>query len=162
MSISNYEIAMYDAAELACIKAAEFAGQRLQSLSGGISAFYPSVDLDNARFGVGIVEKYHYLVYQENGFSTFSMVALKGKTVPMVINGQLIFRKVSKVNEFRPGKKVYWRRNKDGELFPSGEQRRAWVHPGVPPKGFVTDAVKSAAVEKMNDIFRALMADLEG
>ena len=158
---SNYETAMWSAAELACERAAEFAGERLQSLRGGARAFYPIVDDDSCRFGVGVIPEFHYLVYQDNGFATFPMWSLDGKVVPMVVNGQRIFRRAKGINLFRSGRKVYWRRNINGELFPSGEQRRAWVHPGLPPKSFVEDGVDSAARERADEIFRAVMEDIE-
>ena len=158
----DYERALWDAAGFACDKCAEFAGQRLKSLSGGRSAFYPKVDMDNCRFGVGIVERYGYLVYQDRGFATFVMSSLRGKTIPMMIDGQLVFRVATGINQFRRGRKVYWRRNADGELFPVEEQRRAWVHPGLPSKDFISDGVKAAAVECADDIYNALMSDMEG
>lgn len=157
----EYERALWDAAESACYKCAQFAGQRLKSLRGGVNAFYPNVDVDNCRFSVGIVEKYGYLVYQDTGFATFVMSSLMGKTIPMLINGQLIFRRATRINRFRPGRKVYWRRGADGELIASEEQRRSWVHPGMPPKSFLSDGVNAAAVEHAQDIYEALVKDME-
>lgn len=157
---SEYEMALQSAAELACDRAAEFAGRQLRSLRGGRLAFYPIVDADKCRFGVGVIDEYHYLVYQNDGFATFTMRSLAGKTVPMIIDGQLIFRKVTKVNEFRPGRKVYWRRDSNGVLMPSEEQRRAWVHPGLPPKSFIEDGVEAAGRESADDMFHALMRDI--
>lgn len=159
--VSEYELALRDAANLACDKCAELAGQRLKSLKGGRLAFYPNVDMDECRFSVGVVDEYEYLVYQDTGFRTFTMTALKGKTVPMIINGQRIFRKVTRVNEFKPGRKNYWYRNTDGELFSQEQQARRWVHPGLPPKNFIRDGAAEAALERANDIFAAIVRDME-
>lgn len=157
-----YEDALNDAADAARLRVAELAGQRLQSLKGGVNAFYGYVDPETCRFGVGIVDEYEYLVYQDRGFATFPMVSLRGKVVPMIINGQLIFRKANGINRFssrKPGTTTYWRRGADGELVPSVERRRAWVHPGLPPKNFLADGVKEIAAERADDIFHALMED---
>lgn len=159
--MSAYEMAMKDAASIACMRCAEFAGQRLKSLRGGIYAFYPKVDMENCKFGVGIVDDYEYLVYQDKGFATFVMSSLKGKTVPMIINGQRVFRRASRIGKFRSGRTDYWRRGLDGELIASNEQRRSWVHPGLPPKDFLRDGVEAAARECASDIFNALCEDME-
>ena len=158
---SDYEAALRSAADYACDKCAELAGQRLKSLRGGRQAFYPYVDMENCRFSVGVVERYHYLVYQDTGFATFVMTSLRGKTVPMVLNGQLEFRKATRINEWRAGEKTYWRRNADGELVGSVERRRSWVHPGLSPKNFLVDGATIAATERAQDIFEALLRDLE-
>lgn len=156
-----YERALRRAADLACDKCAEFAGQRLKTLSGGRQAFYGNVDLDACRFSVGVVEKYEYLVYQDRGFATFVMKELRGKTIPMYLDGVLVFRKASRINEWRPGAKTYWRRGADGKLLPYEEQRRSWVHPGLPSKDFIRDGVTAAAEESASDIYAALVADIE-
>lgn len=157
----EYERALRSAADYACDKCAEFAGQRLKSLRGGRRAFYPNVDLDACKFSVGIVDEYEYLVYQDRGFETFVMTALRGKTIPIMTGGGLIFRRATKINEWRSGSKVYWRRGADGQLLPHEEQRRSWVHPGLPSKNFIRDGVVAAAEERAQDIFEALMDDLK-
>lgn len=157
-----YEQALRDTAELACDKCAELAGQQLKSLSGGRRAFYPNIDEETCRISVGVVDRYHYLVYQDTGFETFAMTALRGKTIPIKLeNGQIIYRKAAGINEWRSGVKTYWRRNASGELVSSVEQRRAWVHPGLPPKNFMREAVTQAAMEKAQDIYEALLSDLQ-
>ena len=155
----QYEAALRSAADYACDKCAEYAGQRLKSLKGGRRAFYSNVDMDECRFSVGIVEDYEYLVYQDQGFATFAMRSLRGKTIPMMLDGQLVFRKATGINQWRSGTKTYWRRGTDGELLPSVEQRRAWVHPGLPPKNFVRDACEDAARERAQDIFDSILSD---
>ena len=157
----SYERALWDTAELACDKAAEIAGQQLRSLSGGRNAFYPNVDVANSRISVGVVEKYHYLVYQDTGFETFVMTALRGKTIPIrSYDGSIAFRKATRINEFRPGRKTYWRRGADGELLPHVEQRRSWVHPGLPKKGFLLEGAIEATKDKAQDLYEALCDDL--
>lgn len=159
--VGAYEQAMANAANVACMRCAEFARMQLKSLRGGMYAFYPKVDVNNCKFGVGIVEEYEYLVYQDTGFATFVMKSLRGKTIPMLIDGRMVFRKASRINRFRSGHRNYWRRDINGNLFPSYEQRRSWVHPGLPPKNFIADGVKAAASECADDIFRALCYDME-
>ena len=156
---SNYELALRDTANYACDKSAEYAGQCLQSLKGGRLAFYPNVKPKECKFSVGVVDEYHYLVYQELGFQTFAMKELRDKTIPLKLDGQIVFRKATGINEFRSGSKTYWRRNVSGEIIPSREQKRAWVHPGMPPKHFIRDGVATAATERADDLFRAIMED---
>lgn len=141
--------ALREVAEDACGLAAEKAGEMLSSLKGGRDSFYPVVRGETV--GVGVNPEYHYLIYQENGFASFTMTACFGKTIPMVIDGRLVFRKCTGLNQFRPGFKTYWVRGQDGELVPEYRQRRAWVHPGLPPKNFMRDAV-AEAVERNRDL----------
>ena len=162
--MSAYERAMWEAADYARYKVAERASGQLNTLSGGAASFYPTVDMDACKFGVGVVDDYHYLVYQNDGFATFPMWSLQGKVIPMLINGQRVFRRASKINLFssrQPNPTMYWRRNSNGELLQSSEPRRRWVHPGLGRKGFIEAGVEDAARERANDIFHALLEDME-
>ena len=161
--MGRYEAVLRETAELACDRCAEYAGQRLKSLRGGRGAFYANVYPDEFRFAIGVVDEYEYLVYQDTGFETFVMTALKGKTVPLMIDGQRVFRKVTNVGQFntrRPGMTTYWRRDINGKLFGSVERRRSWVHPGLPPKNFIADGATAAAREKAQDLYEALIFDM--
>jgi hypothetical protein len=136
----------------ACNIAAEKGSAIFKTFKGGTSAFYPSPDYEAGEAGVGINEDYHYLIYQENGFQSFSMKALYGKTIPMMIDGVLIFRKVTNINQFRSGKKTYWIRNQDGELMPEYKQARSWVHPGHKPVEFISEAIDESIDKHQEDI----------
>ena len=162
MPSSQYATELGRAADAACDRCFELASMELRTLRGGRRAFYPIVRPDQGRFGVGIVDDYHYLVYQDTGFATFVMTSLAGKVVPMLVNGQRIFRyaRPSAINKYRSGRRVYWRRDADGNLMGVNEQRRSWVHPGLPPKNFVSRGVNEVAHERANDIYRALLADM--
>lgn len=158
---SAYETELYSTAVMACGRCAEIASRQLRSLRGGRNAFYPIVHADEGKFGVGVIDQYEYLVYQNDGFSTFVMTSLAGRVVPMLINGQRVFRYASKsrIGRFRSGHTTYWRRDSSGNIIGSGEQRRSWVHPGLPTKGFIEQGVKEVALEKANDLYRALLED---
>lgn len=159
-----YLNALYDAAELARYKVVEAGLRQLKSFKGGIYALYPVVNMLDCEFGVGVVDEYHYLVYQDEGFQTFPMRSLTGKTVPMMIDGNLVFRRVSNVGRFKKGgkpDKIYWRRDDGGMLYPSPEQERRWTHPGLPPKDFIDEGVREAAIESAPDIYAALVEDME-
>jgi len=106
--------------------------------------FYPIVNPDKDEIDVGIRQEGYYLRYQNDGISTFPMRKLKGRTIPMVIGGHLIFRKANNINDWATGTKTYWRRGKDGVLRSSIEQRRRWVHPGMAPKNFIEDGIQLA------------------
>ena len=115
---------LYMVADRACDLAVEKAGSMLNSLKGGRSCFYPIVDEDENEIGVGVNPDYHYLVYQNRGFASFAMKSLYNKTIPMVIDGKLVFRKVTGINQWRPGHKYYWQRDQWGELFIPIQQKK--------------------------------------
>lgn len=150
---------LYTTAERACDLAVEKAGSMLKSLRGGSSCFYPIVDEEENEIGVGVNPDYHYLVYQNRGFASFAMKSLYNKTIPMVIDGKLVFRKVTGINQWRPGHRYYWQRDQWGELVPEYKQRRAWVHPGMPPKNFLSLAVDQAIDENQDMIDDAMAFD---
>ena len=159
MADSTYlEHALYIVASQACDLAMENARFDLKTLRGGRECFYPIVR--GQSIGVGFNPEYHYLVYQENGFASFPMKALLGKTIPLMIGGRIVFRKCTNINQFRPGHKNYWQRDKDGNLVPEYKQARSWVHPGMPPKHFVKDAIKEAMEDNRQFIDDALLYDV--
>lgn len=160
--LSNLDIALQEAAELACEYAFEYASQDLKTMRGGRNCFYPIVDKDNEEIGVGVNPDYHYLVYQNNGFASFPMKACYGKTIPMFIDGKLVFRKCTGINQFRSGFKNYWQRDIEGNLISEYKQARAWVHPGLPPKNFLEDAIEKALDDREYDIAEAVFADEYG
>jgi len=159
---SAYETELYATAVIACGRCAEIASRQLKTLRGGRNAFYPVVRADEGKFGVGIIDQYEYLVYQNRGFSTFVMTSLAGRTVPMLINGQRVFRYASKsrIGRFRSGHTTYWRRDSSGNIIGTDEQRRSWVHPGLPTKGFIEQGIQEVARERADDLFHALLEDL--
>lgn len=157
MAMSYTESTMRDVANVACDKAVEKAGWVLKSLRGGRACFYPVSYEDIV--GVGVNHEYHYLIYLDRGFASFPMRAIFNKTIPMVINGQLTFRKVTGINQWRPGHRYYWQRGSDGELIPEWKQRRSWVHPGYGPTNFISAAVEEAIEENQDDIDLAIYFD---
>lgn len=144
----------------ACDLAAEYGSGMFNTFSGGRLAFYPSPDYEAGYAGVGINPANHYLIYQENGFASFPMKALYGKTVPMLIGGRLVFRVVTNINQWRSGQKTYWLRNEDGELMPETRQARSWVHPGHEPVGFIADAIDDAIDAHREDIDYAFVGGM--
>ena len=154
---THYENALRLVADDACDLAVSKAGGMLKTLKGGRNCFYPVVGDDVV--GVGVNPEYHYLIYQERGFASFPMSASLGKTIPMLINGQLVFRKVTGINQFRSGHRNYWQRDSDGELIPVYRQRRAWVHPGMGPKNFMRDAIDEAIERDQPMIDEAMLYD---
>lgn len=139
------EHALYLTARTACDYATEYAGKELRHLKGGRNCFYPIWDAENNDVGVGIVDQYHYLVYQNRGFATFTMKWAIGRLVPMLLpDGTRIFRYCRGVGQFRSGFKDYWYRDIDGNLVPKRKQRRAWTHPGLGPKNFIEKSIESA------------------
>lgn len=156
---ANIEKVLDRMAELACDYAFAYATQDLKTLRGGRSCFYPEVDYDRCEIGVGVNPEYHYLVYQNDGFASYPMRGAYGKTISMWVNGQLIFRKCTGINQFRSGTRAYWVRGADGELLPETRQARAWVHPGSGPKHFLDDAVESAVSDCRSEMVRAVLQD---
>ena len=156
---SQLELQLYDTANKACDYAYANATEDMKTLKGGRSCFYPVVDIKNGKVGVGINADYHYLVYQNNGFASFPMKWAYGRVIPMVVNGKLIFRKCTGINRFQSGHKNYWQRDANGELIPEFKQKRSWVHPGLPPKNFIEDAVDEAVDEDYYDIQEAIIYD---
>lgn len=146
--------------ESACDLAAEYGSAYFKTFRGGRLAFFASPDYETGEAGVGINPENHYLIYQENGFQSFSMKSLYGKTIPMIIDGQLIFRKVTNINQFRSGNKTYWIRNQDGELMPETRQARSWVHPGHEPVKFISDAIDDAIDQHQDDIDYAFVGGM--
>lgn len=147
-------------ANAACDYATELAGKELRHLCGGRSCFYPIWDADEDEIGVGIVDKYHYLVYQNRGFATFTMKWAIGRTIPLLLpDGTRIFRYCKGVGQFRSGFKDYWYRDADGNLVPKRKQKRAWTHPGLGPKNFIEDAVELAVEDNEEDLATAYFYD---
>lgn len=160
------EHALYNVANDACDRAFAIAGSMLRTLKGGRSAFYPKVDLESHRIGVGIVEQYHYLVYQDTGFASFVMRWALGRTIPIHLpNGKVIYRKCTSVGKFRtgyeghPGRRNYWYRGADGKLVPKFQQRRSWTHPGLGPKNFIAQGVEGALEAGREELDRAIVYD---
>ena len=159
MASTHLESTLHDIANVACDKAAEKAGDIFRSLRGGRNSFYPVVNMETNNVGVGVNHDYHYLVYLNRGFASFPMRAIYGKIIPMLINGKLVFRKVTGINQFRPGHRNYWQRDINGELVEEYKQRRAWVHPGYGPTNFIQSAVREAIDENQKDIDLAIIYD---
>ena len=160
--MSNYQDALYDAAEEACDIAFANASYDLKTLKGGRMCFYPIADEQNEQFGIGVNPDYHYLIYQENGFASFPMKWAYGRVIPMMINGKLIYRRCTGVGELREGYKNYWQRGLDGELMAEYRQKLSWVHPGLPPKNFMADAIYRVQVDRQNDFEAAILKDRFG
>lgn len=166
-SNSSYmEHALYNVANDACDRAFAIAGSMLRTLQGGRSAFYPVVDVEHRKIGIGINEKYHYLVYQDKGFASFVMRWALGRTIPIHLpNGKVIYRKCTNVGLFRtgyeghPGRRNYWYRGSDGKLAPKFQQRRSWTHPGLEPKNFIRQGVLEAIKAGREEIDRAYIYD---
>lgn len=159
---SYFERELRETAELACDYAFQFASQDLKSLKGGRMCFYPVVDAENESIGVGVNPDYHYLIYQNRGFASFPMKWAYGRVIPMFIDGELIFRKCTGMNQFRSGFKNYWQRDIDGKLLSEYRQARAWVHPGLGPKSFIDDAIDLALDDKIDDLEDAQWYDKYG
>ena len=161
--MSRYEDALNLVAEYACDIAAStyypmwFNGKGPRN---GRQSFYPIVDAKTDTIAVGINPDNHYLVYLEHGFATFPMWWAEGRTIPMRDrDGKTFFRKAKGVNLFTSGKNVYWRRDADGNLIGTLEQKRRWVHPGVPPRPFIKQAMVQAVKEGEGIIQEALIED---
>ena len=146
--MGSYEKSLYATANYACDLAYENALPIFKTFKGGRMAFFPCVDVENGRIGVGVNPDYHYLIYQERGFASFPMSWAYGRTIPLMINGQIVFRKCTGVNRFQSGHKNYWQRGVDGKLIPEFKQKRSWVHPGLPPKHFMAEAIEQAIKDK--------------
>lgn len=155
------DMELYDTAQLACDYAFANATDDLKSLKGGRVCFYPVVNngFEGYNIGVGVNPDYHYLVYLNRGFASFTMKECLGKVIPIYTNGRLIFRKCTGLNRWRSGNRDYWIRTSDGELISEYRQRRAWVHPGVGPKHFIDDAIEQAVADKAADIAEAAFYD---
>ena len=123
--VTELKRALDETAELACDYAFVIASQDLKSLRGGRSCFYPIADEEKNEIGVGVNPDYHYLVYLNRGFASFPMKWAYGRVIPMFINGKLIFRKCTGINQFRSGFKNYWQRTQDGELIAEWKQAKA-------------------------------------
>lgn len=153
------ESVLLSVADEACDNAFANGNEVFRTLRGGRYCFYPIVREDGngeIEVGIGVNPMYHYLVYQENGFASYPMKSLYGKTVPMLIGGQVVFRKCTGINQFRSGFKTYWHRGIDGELIPEYKQARAWVHPGLPPKRFMEEALDDA-IERNSDLIGIML-----
>lgn len=157
---SNLESVLWDIANVACDRATGNAGGLFRTFRGGRACFFPKVDVNGRRVGIGLNPTYHYLIYQENGFQAFTMRWALGRTIRMVLpGGAVIFRKCVALNRFRSGRRTYWYRDENGELVGRDQQRRSWVHPGVPPSDFMRRSVSEAVVQGQHDIDGAIMAD---
>lgn len=164
--MSRYYDALYNTAEYACDLAFANATNDLKTLKGGRSCFYPVVNEKNGEVGVGLNTDYHYLIYQNNGFASFPMTWAIGRVVPMMINGKVVYRKCRGVGYeqpwMQPNHKNYWQRGMDGDLIPEYGPKLGWVHPGLPAKNFVDDALDQAIAEKRDDIDAARVKDRFG
>ena len=157
---NNLESTLWDVANVACDRAVGNAGGMFRTFRGGRDCFFPKVDVAGRRVGIGLNPTYHYLIYQEHGFQSFTMRWALGRTIRMVLpSGEVIFRKCTALNQFRSGHKNYWYRDENGTLVPRYQQKRSWVHPGLPPKDFIKQSVSEAVVYEQHDIDRAIMAD---
>jgi hypothetical protein len=149
-----------DVGRQACDLAAEKAGRQLKTLSGGRAAFYPKIDVQGMRVGVGVIERYHYLVYQDTGFACFPMNWAIGRTIPIHLpDGSVVFRYCGDVGSPRGGIQRYWYYGADGRLVSRNEIKRSWTHPGLPPKYFLRDAANEAVRRNRPDIARAARVD---
>ena len=118
---------------------------------------YPIVE--DGSIGIGILDEYEYLVYQDRGFETFQMHALEGKVVPLPDGeGGVKFRRVKNVGFPTAKKGRYVRRDPSGELYVSEEPRTRWTHPGLMPRHFIEDAVKRGVNYHRLDIAEELAA----
>lgn len=157
-TIFELELAGLDACDLA----AEKAGRMLRTLRGGRSAFYPKIDVEGLRVGVGVVEKYYYLVYQDTGFACFPMTWALGRVIPLHLpDGSVVFRYCGDVGSPRGGVKRYWYYGADGNLVHKDETKRSWTHPGLAPKNFLRDAAEEAVAAHRDDINDAVRLDIE-
>ncbi len=116
----------------------------------------------------GIRWEHPYLWYQDQGIGPYTMHSLKGKVIPMWVEDEdgseaskipskdrvkrtrttvdgrrqvLIFRKATKPGA--PGRIGKRTRSADGRIA-KGNVGVKWRHPGLPTKGFLSDAVSSA------------------
>jgi hypothetical protein len=159
MADTMYQSTLYDIANDACEKAFVYASRELKTMKGGRSAFYPRVNTQKGTVGIGVIQPYHYLVYQEKGFASFPMKWAYGRVVKMLVDGKFIYRKCTNLNQFRTGTRVYWGRQGNGHLISHTAQKRSWVHPGLGPKRFMRDAVKDAVRDGQEELDRAIIAD---
>ena len=157
---SRTEGAMWRIANRACGLAAEKASERLKTLKGGIGSFYPVCRPDSMEVGVGVVPRHHYLIYLEDGFAGFAMKSLYGKIIPMYLDGELVFRKVTHIGRWRSGFTTGWYRDSQGNLVSRRVQRRSWTHPGVGPKDFMKEAAAEAAESLQGDLDEAMRYDI--
>lgn len=102
------------------------------------------------------------LVSNADGLYVTDGYVLTHNTIPMFINGQLVFRKCTGINQYRSGYKNYWQRDAAGNLLSEYKQARAWVHPGLAPKNFIEDAIDKALEEKEDEIGDAIYYDNYG
>lgn len=164
--MTRYYDALYDTAEYACDLAFANASNDLKTLKGGRSSFYPVVDEESDQIGIGINTNYHYLIYQNNGFASFPMSWAVGRVVPMLINGKVVYRKCRGVGYeqpwMQPNHKNYWQRGIDGDLIPEYSPKLGWVHPGMPPKNFIDDAIEQAIEDNIDEIDAAKVQDKFG
>lgn len=110
--------------------------------SQSYNGVYPRVTEDAV--GVRFTKRYEYLKYQNGGFETFVMSELKGKVIPMMIDGELVFRYANprRIGKFDGRRAWYVRRESDGTLYRHEEPRRRWTHPGLMPRNFVEQAIR--------------------
>ena len=96
------------------------------------------VTVDEANPSMVRISMLPYMWMLNNGFSSFVMYSLEGKTIPIRLpGGQVIFRKASHVGEPR--------RDPKGRFIgrPQGVNQVRWRHPGVKAMRFVERGLKS-------------------
>jgi hypothetical protein len=104
---------------------------------------------------VGIQTSVRYLMYQESGIKPFVMFWVAGKTVPLGCkqgDGPHIRKGVA------PGTPGWVNIPHKGRVW--RDQR--WRHPGLQPKNFMHDAIKSAIADERSNIRADIMAALHG
>lgn len=98
--------------------------------------------------GIKIDRKYHYLIYQNDGFGPFLMTSLEGKFVPMKSGG----RRAKGVGQ--PG----W------VTLPGGVRvfrQQKWRHPGIKPTHFLEEAIVYAIKKNKQDLKNWTMAIID-
>lgn len=104
---------------------------------------------------VGISTSAKYLIFQEKGIQPFVMYWVKGRTVPLGCpqgDGPHIRKGVA------PGTPGYVNIPHKGRVW--RDQR--WRHPGLEPKNFMRDAIKSAISDERTNIHSDIMSALRG
>lgn len=144
MAVSRQDLSRIPVSAPTAVKVANtavrLAVQRAPKKTGkGARGLYPIVR-DNGDIGIGIRRWAYYMNFQELGIKPFTMWSLEGKTIPMDINGHLVFRVAKGVG--KPGR-INKRDPKTGRILPGNVGVR-WRHPGLAPKHFIRDSIKDA------------------
>lgn len=116
----------------------------------GASSIYPVYDENS--FGLRAGKKYMY--YQNFGTKPFFMTSLEGKVVPMMINGELIFRRVKGVGEHQ-----ITTRNALGQIE-VGNRPYKWRNPGIKGSHFMERALDETVETYKQVIYRSLIVHL--